>query len=109
MVIFSLKNINITFCFLVNDLERSAKMLNTVQGLKLKGWLLTYIELLRKKLSHEKDLASRDLRSFRFPYDRTADSGLHSPERRGESKFGEKTKIKTNFLKTIFLGSTEEY
>ena len=89
MVIFSLKNINITFCFLVNDLERAERNYRDAKhNAKLESErMATDIELLRKKLSHEKDLASRDLRNFRFPYDRTADSGLQSPERRGESKF----------------------
>ena len=102
---------NITFSFLVNDLERAERNYRDAKhNAKLEAErMATDIELLRKKLSHEKDLTSRDLRHFRFPYDRTADSGLHSPECMGESKLQEKTKIKTNFLKTIFQGSTEEY
>ena len=45
--------------------------------------MATEIELLNKKLLHEKDLSMRELRHFRSPFTPTADSGLHSPERRG--------------------------
>ena len=42
--------------------------------------MATDIELLNKKLLHEKDLSMRELRHFRSPFTPTADSGLHSPE-----------------------------
>ena len=66
----------------------------------------TDIDLLKKKLAHEKELSMRELRSFKIPYNIAADSGLHSPERRGEYLI---CKIKTNFLKIVTPGSMEEY
>ena len=94
--------------FLVNDLERAERNCrDSKHNAKLAAERMeTDIELLKKKLAHEKELSMRELRSFRTPYNIVGDSGLHSPERRGEYSI---SKIKTNFLKIANPGSMEEY
>ena len=72
---------------LVNDLERAERNYRDAKhNAKMEEERMrTELEILRKKLAHEKDLSARELRHFRFPFNPTADSGLHSPERRGKS------------------------
>jgi len=70
---------------IVNDLERAERNCrDSKHNAKLAAERMeTDIDLLKKKLAHEKELSMRELRSFRTPYNIVGDSGLHSPERRG--------------------------
>ena len=66
--------------FLVNDLERAERNARDAKhNAKLAAErMATEIDLLKKKIAHEKELSMRDLRSFN-------DSGLNSPELRGDA------------------------
>jgi len=70
---------------IVNDLEKAERNYRDAKhNARLEAERMeTDVDLLKKKLAHEKELSMRELRNYRVPYNPVADSGLHSPEQRG--------------------------
>ena len=72
---------------LVVDLERAERNCRDAKhNAKLAAErMVTDIDLLKKKLVHEKELSMEELSNFRIPYNIVNNSSLYSPEPRGES------------------------